>query len=284
MNTIIDPHVHLFNLEEGHYFWLKPDQAPDWPNKQKINRTYLESDLDLGERAQIAGFVHIEAGFDNDFPEREIEWLEKHCNKPFRSIAYTDLSSEDAEEQLDKLRAYSSVVGIRHILDGQASELLSDPHFKNNLALLAEHGLIFEAQLPLSDAAAVHQLSLIMTDLPSLKVVINHCGLPVQLDEAWMNSIIRLAHHSECYIKCSGWEMFSRDWTCEVVKPLISFAIRQFGLTRVMLASNFPVCELSANYGEVWQRNYLGMKWKGFEKNMLCYENAQRIYQIPAEQ
>ncbi len=283
MNKVIDPHLHLFNLEQGVYRWLKPDQAPYWPDKQAINRTFVEADLDLGEQLELAGFVHIEAGFDNAAPEREIAWLEQHCTKPFRTVAYTNLNTKEAKEQLAKLSAFSSVVGIRHILDEQAAPLLGNPIFRDNLARLAESRLIFEAQLSLVDVEAVNRLVQIMSELPELKVVINHCGFPRQLDSTWMDSISRLACYPECYIKCSGWEMLDRKWNEEKVKPFISFTVRQFGLTRVMLASNFPVSELSASYADVWQRNTQGMQWGRLERDRLCYENALRIYQIPVE-
>ncbi|EAR60381.1 amidohydrolase family protein [Neptuniibacter caesariensis] len=281
MSKVVDPHIHLFNLDAGNYDWLNPEQAPEWPDKDKIRRSYLEQDLLLGEVAELAGFVHIEAGFDNANPEREIAWLEDHCTKPFRSIAYADLTSSEAESQLQRLAEHPSVVGVRFILDEQAEAVLANPQFKENLAKLESMGLIFEAQLPLADTNAVNLLSDLMTTLPDLKVVVNHTGSPVFLTEEWMNSITQLAHHPECYIKCSGWEMFKRDWEVSAVKPLISFAIRQFGLTRVMLASNFPVSELSLSYADFWKRNLKEMKWKGFEKDMLCYDNAVRIYQIP---
>lgn len=280
MNRVIDPHIHFFDLQKGRYAWLQEGSEPNWPKKESIRKDYLEADLKLDTSIDLAGFVHIEAGFDNDAPWRELVWLEEHCSLPFKSIAYGDLQVTSFPETLGRLSKFDSLVGIRFILDHQAATLLNNPIVKQNLVLLSDAGLLFEAQFPLSDKQAVDALSGVMDELPQLKVVINHTGSPELLSENWMNGIMRLAHHPECSIKCSGWEMFNWEWDTHSIKPMISFAIRQFGLTRVMLASNFPVSELSCSYAELWQRYLNEMKWKGFEKDMLVYENAKRIYQF----
>lgn len=282
MGKVVDPHIHLFNLEQGEYRWLQADCLPNWPDKEKIHRSYNEDDLKAPEGSELSGFVHIEAGFDNEDPCKELAWLHSHCQIPFRSIAFLDLELESPifTEKLSNLSVYPSFVGIRHILDDAAASLLSQPQVRRNLSTLASQELIFEAQLSLSDKAGVGLLNAIMTENPGINVIVNHCGSPAQLDQQWMDSVVLLAHQPECYMKCSGWEMLDREWNVEKVKPLVNFAIRQFGLTRVMMASNFPVSELSISYSELWQRYLKDMKWKGFEREMLCFENAKRIYQL----
>ena len=44
---IIDPHLHLFDLEQGNYDWLKPENPPAWPDKDQIRKNYSESDLNF---------------------------------------------------------------------------------------------------------------------------------------------------------------------------------------------------------------------------------------------
>ena len=90
---IIDPHLHLFALELGHYHWLKAENPPFWPDKQHIYKSFDETDLMLTAPYSLAGFIHIEAGFDNEQPWRELAALEQSCNKPFRAIANIDLTS-----------------------------------------------------------------------------------------------------------------------------------------------------------------------------------------------
>lgn len=275
---IIDPHLHLFDLEQGNYDWLKSENPPAWPDKDQVRKNYSESDLSLPDKMTLTGFVHIEAGFDNEQPWRELKWLSEHCTLPYRTVAYADLTSEEFSQQLQHLLAYESLVGIRYILEEQALELFDNPTFVANLQLLQQQGLIFESQFPLDDHKAVTKFTGILEQTPDLKVVINHAGLPSSLSQEWMDAITALAHHPYCYVKCSGWEMQERKWKVESVKPYINFITRQFGLTRVMLASNFPVSELSCSYSDLWRRYSMEMKFKGFEKELLLHDTAQQLY------
>ena len=159
MNKIIDPHLHLFNLEEGDYHWLKASNPPFWPNKQLINRNFAETDLALESPLTLAGFVHIEAGFDNDKPARELAWLEQHCTTPFKSIAFANICSVDFHSQIQTLLQNNSFIGIRHILDEQAEPILAHPHTLTNLKLLESLDLVFELQCDCSDMAIVKLLS-----------------------------------------------------------------------------------------------------------------------------
>ena len=72
--TWIDPHIHFFALNEGHYGWLKPANAPFWPDKKAIAKHTTEHMLYCASLGQLGGFVHIEAGFDNERPWREIDF------------------------------------------------------------------------------------------------------------------------------------------------------------------------------------------------------------------
>jgi L-fuconolactonase len=188
---IIDPHLHLFNLEQGDYQWLKADSPPYWLDKNTIRQSFTENDLALSDPLQLAGFVHIEAGFDNQQPWREIAWLEDNCSLPFRAIAGVNLllPTNEFQQILDKLDKFESVVGVRDILDENACAYLSNPHVKENLAQLAQQQLIFECQMPLTDVEATEQLIAVITELPTLKLVINHAGWPPEdIDsKQWQN-------------------------------------------------------------------------------------------------
>ena len=117
----IDPHIHFFALQHGHYDWLKPNNPPYWRDKSVIARSVYERDLFKGNHATLGGFVHIEAGFDNGQPWREVVFLEQHCVKPFRSVANIDLRSSTSLSDIDRLKRFRSVVGLRHILDDDAA-------------------------------------------------------------------------------------------------------------------------------------------------------------------
>ncbi|MFC6673750.1 amidohydrolase family protein [Marinobacterium aestuariivivens] len=278
---IIDPHLHLFDLAEGDYGWLKPDPPPAWPDKPQLRRDYLEADLKLPSPLELEGFVHIEAGFDNAAPWRELAWLERHCRRPFRSIAFADLRQADFAEVLDRLQSYPSLVGIRQILDERAAELLSLKTVADALERLGAKQLIFEAQLFATDDESVAQLCRQLAANPELRVCIGHGGFP-PIDGgrwvAWQANIGRLAQFPHCAIKCSGWELVARRWRPRWAEQVLGTVIERFGIERVMLASNFPLCELATRYGELWQWYCSLPGFTETEREALCSGNARRWY------
>lgn len=281
---IIDPHLHLFDLTQGDYHWLQASQAPHWPDKNKIHNNFSEQDLELEANINLVGFVHIEAGFDNKQPHREIQWLEQTCRLAFKSIAFLDITSSDFTEQLAQLRQFKSFVGIRHILDQQLPEILNQQNTLKNLQLLAASDLIFEAQF---DIANSNHCQLFVDTIKlciNLKVVINHAGFAVnnKANDKYHKSLVLLASLDDCWIKCSGWEMQNRDWQVSDIKPLMEFIIRTFGIERVMLASNFPVSNLSMSYNQLWQRYSVELlsDFSLEQKKQLSVNNAKLFYRF----
>jgi len=285
---IIDPHLHLFDLAMGDYHWLKQDNPPSWSDKHLINKNFNEHDLKVNAPLDLTGFVHIEAGFDNAHPWREIAWLEDNCQKPFKSVAAIDLTLHEDEfcQQVDKLLSYSSVVGCRHILDEQAYSILQQKKVRNNLAHLADKQLSFDLQMSLADEKAVHLLVEILTNLPLLTVIINHAGWPPFTKEkdlthwnSWQQGITALSQFKNCAIKCSGWEMTDRNYTYDWQLKVIKCCLEAFGSERVMLASNFPLVLFKKPYNKFWQHyQQLGISEKLLAA--LTYANAVYWYKF----
>jgi L-fuconolactonase len=257
LNKIIDPHLHLFNLQTGDYAWLKPQNPPFWPDKQLINKSFFEADLSLQPPYQLAGFVHIEAGFDNQQPWREIEWLQQHCTLPFKSVAFADITATTFAEHLEQLKQYQSVVGIRHILDEQAQAILSSKLTHQHFALLSEYEFNFDAQLSLTDVQAIEQLVVLANKHKTLRIIINHAGWPpahnnVKQQKKWKSNLQKLAQCENVAIKLSGWEMTNRTWQPQHATDVIENSLATLGDTRVMLASNFPLCLFAMSYTDLW--------------------------------
>jgi len=285
---IIDPHIHLFNLEQGDYHWLKSENPPFWPDKSTIKKTFTEQDLALEDDFQLSGFIHIEAGFDNVEPWREIAYLEKNCKLPFRSIAFIDffLPADQFNKQLTKLLQFKSVVGCRYILDEHATNILTNSTVQKNLTTLAKHQLIFEVQMPLQDKLAIEALINISVTNPSLKLIINHAGLPAlttKIDNLWLSGLQRLSLLNNCAIKCSGWEMTDRYYSNVAVESILKHCLNFFGEQRVLLASNFPLCLLSKSYQAFWQSQQTMMTKLALTTNqqhLLTHKNAETWYQL----
>lgn len=288
---IIDPHLHLFDLAKGQYGWLKPDVSPFWPDKSIIHRDFSQQDLKLTPPLKLAGFVHIEAGFNNQQPWQEIAWLEHSLSLDFRSIGQIDLTASrtDFINTLAKLSRYSSLVGVRHILDQQAQSLLKQARVRTNLARLAGANLIFEAQLNGCDTQAIGTLIAIAQAHPELTIILNHanfCPARQQDYRVWQKNIRALAQNDNIFIKASGWEMVERQYQPTRVSLVVSFLIECFGYGRVMLASNFPLCLFNKSYDDLWQQYQTleppapRKKFSQQQRELLVYQNAKRIYRF----
>ncbi|RXJ73555.1 amidohydrolase [Veronia nyctiphanis] len=280
MNKVIDPHIHLFDLDKGDYLWLRPEQPPHWSDKHQIYRNFSEVDLSLGEKQAFAGFVHIEAGFDNRSPWKEVKWLESTVTLPFRSVACVDLTQNenDFEVAVEKLKTFSSVVGVRHILDEQAAILLTDQRVQNNLSTLAHNDLLFEAQFFGKETQAADALASLLERFKDLKVVINHAAFPTPIDMGiWRSNLSVLSECSNVFVKASGWEMTDRKYSLKHMQEVIGHLITLFGENRVMLASNFPLCLFSKKYQTLWEC-YTKLPFSEACLQKLTHDNAHKIY------
>ncbi len=300
---IIDPHLHLFNVEQGDYHWLKAEKPPFWHDKSLINRTYTEGDLALSPPLELVGFVHIEAGFDNNQPWRELVALEQSCNKPFRAIANIDLtvSSQYFEKKIEKLAKLHSFVGARHSLDEQALSLLTNKQVLSNFKKLNDfcnkvnkikqvnQGLIFETQLPLTEDTSVNALCKVMSINPDISFIINHAGFPPADTQTiewqrWQNNLLKLSMFPHVTIKCSGWEMTNRNYQPDWLNKNLAVVLKIFGDKKMMLASNFPLCLFSkTSYQDYWQSIFTSGFFQTLteqEKNALCYGNALKYYHL----
>jgi len=285
-NKIIDPHLHFFNLQKGDYEWIKPQNPPFWPDKHLINKNFVEADVALSPPNQLVGFVHIEAGFDNQQPWREIDWLEQHCTLPFKSVAFADITASTFPEHIQLLEQRQSVTGIRHLLDDQAENILScaliDPHF----TLLAEMKFSFDAQLSLVNSRAVDLLVTLANKHKKVRIIINHAGwAPVENHKSerkeWKVNLAKVANCENIAIKLSGWEMSSRTWQPQHAANVVQDCLALLGETRVMLASNFPLCLFSMSYTDLWN-TYAELP----DINVQCFEsitysNAKTWYCLP---
>lgn len=292
---IIDPHIHLFNLEQGQYHWLKKENPPFWPDKSIIHQSFSDSDLTSPTLFELAGYVHIEAGFDNFEPWRELDAIELSSTLPFRCIANIDLTlaSNKFNIQLQKLIERSSFIGVRHILDDGALRLLTDKQVITNIETLnelAQHStLLFELQLNFSDSFVINKLLNTIKDNNHLTFVINHAGFPPtdmasKSHESWQNNLYKISKHHNVAIKCSGYEMLDRDYQASWLNSTLLLILKIFDVKRVMLASNFPLCLFShKSYQAYWQSIFECAFFNTLneqEKSALCYDNALHYYQL----
>jgi predicted TIM-barrel fold metal-dependent hydrolase len=303
--NIIDPHVHLFDLQRGQYEWLnslKPHQ------KSKIAKNFCLQDLKLKGDLSLAGFVHIEAGFNNAKPSLEILNIEKQLDvqgtctdfsKPLlaKTAGSVDLRLEYADfiKLLDAQRACASCIGVRHILNEDAIEVLRHVNTLQNLRYLASLGLIFELHMPLHNAQTISALVELVAQVPDLKLVVNHAGFApinksnnkaqnlsyeVNTYHQWQEHTKTLSQFANVSLKCSGWEMLDETYSFSTISPCIEHLVQTFGTKRLMFASNFPLVLYCVSYQQYWENMVKLATNIGIAPEQVCFENARRIYRF----
>ncbi|MBH0012931.1 MULTISPECIES: amidohydrolase family protein [unclassified Pseudoalteromonas] len=275
---IIDPHVHFFNLVEGQYSWLQGANPPAWPNLEKIKQPVSAQQLVKSTDFELVGLVHIEAGFDNTSPINELNWLDSHLKGiPFKAISYNQIDSS-ADEFINSLEALAhlSLCGIRDITEGTDAKRLLDANSFKNLTTLSDTRLHFEAQFDIENSEITKQIAYYAKQLPQLQIIINHAGLPSNLND-WRQGVELLAQHDNIAIKFSGFELL--QLTSEQQAACFNFLFNHFGQQRIMFASNFPVCQINTSYNTLWHcHKALCSNDKTWHD--LSYTNAKHYYQV----
>lgn len=286
-SPIIDTHVHFWDLEKGNYHWLKSENPPFWPDKIALQRNFLPIDLVVAGDLTLQGIVHIEAGFDNRAAHREVEWLGQIVEQlpcPLAIVPCVDLlqSPIEFERSIKSLKNYPAVVGVRHILDEAAVDILAQPQVQTNASYLAGLGLLFEAQFILADPKAVTAICALACDNPNLIIVLNHLCFSAAMNDVKMKqrAIQQLAACPNIVAKASGWEMIDSAYRLRHIddfKRDLHLYIKAFGEDRIMLASNFPLCTLAKSYQQVWL-DYANLGLTAVQQHKCFYTNAKRIY------
>lgn len=278
MHKIIDPHLHFFDLDLGQYFWLTQGAGPNWPNLNLIRQNHGVQNLH-NSHFHINGLVHIEAGFNNDDPSKELAWLANSLpnNLAYKAIGYLDItqSNETFEQGVNSLLGQPNFIGIRDITEGEDTKRLFSKHVECNIASLNHHGLIFEAQFEVANLPACQRIAQLAQQSPKMQFVINHAGFISARDNVTDNLKL-LAEQTNIAIKISGEEHC--EYPLEPSQKL-KLLLELFDSERVMFASNYPVCLMRASYEEVWQ-SYARLVEDEALWRKLSHDNAKRIYRL----
>ena len=122
----IDPHQHLWDLENHSYPWLSEtsDQRSAIVDISGLRKSYLVADYqaDIANH-NIVKAVHIDARYDENNPVGETAWLQSVADAPDSGgiphgiVAYANLADENVEALIAAHAEYANLRGIRHILN-----------------------------------------------------------------------------------------------------------------------------------------------------------------------
>jgi predicted TIM-barrel fold metal-dependent hydrolase len=293
---VVDPHIHLWDTHLVSYPWLaNPTMAYSGDNRLLPPHYDAAAFLRDTQDIEVVATVSIEANPANS--AAEVEWLQSVSHDPAShghpsaAVAYVDLSQADAPGKLDRLAAFSTVRGVRQILNQHADprynyvhqDFLSQTMWHENVARLAHYGWSFDLQIYPSQVAGAARIIKANPDIP---FIINHAGMFVDRSgvrgwREWCSGLRTLASFGNTAIKLSGLAMFDHHWTVESFRPLILEAIDSFQTERCMFASNFPIDGLHTSYPALWRAYaHIVSSMTKSERDDLFVNNALRYYRL----
>ena len=186
--------------------------------------------------------------------------------------------------------------------DDLPKHVLLDPDFRRGYAHLRTYGLSFEGWVYHTHIADLADLA---RTFPDTTIIFNHLGGPIGVgsyagrrDEvfaAWKPAVSELAKNPNVVAKVGGIQMVvngygwherdrppTSDELLDANGPWYRYMIEQFGPSRCMLESNFPVDRLSCSYTVLW--NQFKKLTRGFssdERSAMFHDTAMRVYRLP---
>lgn len=289
--AMIDAHHHLWDLTQVTYPWLEAKgSARFFGQPDPIRQNYLPADYSKDHSGIITKSVHIQVGCIPEHNVKETELIESYISQgaPIAAIiAAVDVRASDLSKQLRSHLAHPHVKGVRHMIGKSPEENHQLPKFVASEWIegwknIAENQLTFDLQCTAEQYQAVYEA---LCQVPELKVAICHFASPWQQDQDgfsnWLDWMKKFARLPNCYIKLSGFSMFTHSFNLNNFLMYSKAAISLFGANRCMLGSNFPVDKLHMSYAELidaWK--ILLNEVSKHEQDWLTSKTAQNFYQI----
>jgi L-fuconolactonase len=238
----VDSHQHFWKYNTGMDSWINDDM-------RILRRNFLPGDLmPVLHGNGIDGCVAVQA----DQSEDETDFLLSLASEnPFilGVVGWVDLRSKNLETRLQHFKAFQKLKGFRHIVQAEPAGFLEDENFIRGVNTLASFGFTY-------DLLVYHyQLEEACDFLTktNVKIVLDHLGKPAIRDKQivdWSENIKRLASFDHVYCKLSGL-VTEADWTNwkeDDIFPYLEIVLKEFGDTRLMYGSDWPVCLLAGTY------------------------------------
>jgi L-fuconolactonase len=251
--VIVDAHHHFWDPTSAAYPWMTDDLA-------KIRRPFGPADLapEL-RRYGVARTIVVQARADLD-ETRELLATAAVTDFLAGVIGWIDLTHADAAQTIAELKTLTGgtkLVGIRHqVHDEPDPAWLLRSEVQRGLAAVGAAGLAYDLLVRTRELPAALETARRFRDV---RFVIDHIAKPSIRDgrgaEAWAEAMAPFSELTHVSCKLSGM-VTEADWTHwrpQELAPYVDQVLRWFGPGRCMFGSDWPVCLLAADYGQLFQ-------------------------------
>ncbi|MBN2410185.1 amidohydrolase family protein [candidate division KSB1 bacterium] len=273
----IDAHQHFWNYNADDYGWIGGDM-------EILKKNYLPEDLlPLLQSNCMNGTIAVQARQTLE----ETRWLLDLANEnPFIKgvVGWVDLSSPNVVEQLTQFCGDPAFVGVRHVVQDEPDlRFMLRREFLRGIEALREFKLTYDILIFPEHLPVAYEM---VKKFPQQLFVVDHIAKPAIRDyqfSPWDEHIRLLASCPNVFCKISGMvtEADWNNWQYSDFEPYLDTILEAFGVDRIMIGSDWPVCTVSAPYDKVMQIVFLYIgKLTEFEQNKILGENGLTFYQI----
>ncbi len=248
---IVDAHHHFWDPGRRDYPWMgdelsairrpfTPDDLRPQLIQNNVDRTVLVQTISSLEETR----EFLETASRTDFIAGVVGWVD-----------LMDPSVADVIASLRSTMGGDRLVGIRHQVHDEpdAGWLLRDD-VQHGIAAVGAAGLVYDVLVRTRELPAAVAT---VRAHPETRFVLDHAAKPRiaegAWDSAWEKALAPLADEPNVNCKLSGLvtEADWKTWTRDQVRPYVTRVLDWFGPGRCMFGSDWPVCLVAADYGEV---------------------------------
>jgi predicted TIM-barrel fold metal-dependent hydrolase len=292
--STIDAHHHIWRLND--LPWLSGPQAPRIFGPYKpICRDYSIDEF----RSDMAGCdivksVYVQTNWPAGKGYDEARWVQSVSDAtgwPHANVAHADLADPDVGSLIKRLAQLPATRGIRQQLHWHENsqyrfaprpDVMNDVDWRRGLAMLADHGLLFELQIFTDQMANGARLA---RSFPDTIFVLEHAGMLEDMTprgwQLWREGMMALAECPNVNVKLSGLGTFVHACRAEVMGPIVRAAVTMFGADRCFYGSNFPIEKLWTDYDTLYRtfRNTIAHLNES-EQVAILHDTAARLYRV----
>lgn len=275
---VVDAHQHFWRLSRGDYAWLTPAL-------HALYRDFEPADLaPLLAENHVGATVLVQAAATEEETRFLLELAREHTFIK-GVVGWADFETPDAARRIASLAEVGAgkLKGLRPMIQDIADpEWVMRSDLDAAFTAMIDHDLAFDALVnPRHFSALLARLQ----RYPQLRVVIDHAGKPAIAQggfEAWAQPLERLARETRAYCKLSGMLTEAAPGaSADELAPYVEHVFTCFGPERVFWGSDWPVLDLTSNYG-AWFDMARGLAARyapGFEANVFG-TNAAAFYRL----
>jgi predicted TIM-barrel fold metal-dependent hydrolase len=294
MTAIVDAHHHIWRRKDLPWL-LGPMQPRIFGPYEAIKRDYPMSEY-LAEVADwgVVKSVYVQANWAPNWFEDEVAWVSRVAAEtgwPQAIVGYADFTQADVRADLDRLRKYPLMRGLRQQFHWHRNSLYrfaarpdhaTDQTVQRNISHLADYGWTFDLQVfaPQMEGAAK-----LAAACPDVTFVLQHAGMLEDLSRdgwaQWRDGMKLLADQPNVAAKLSGLGTFIHRNDPEHIATIVKATVKLFGAERCLFGSNFPIEKLWTSYGELVEA-YLKAtgRLSKEERDAIFHGTAARLYRL----